>query len=96
MPFAIPIVWREPQNHLNVCYFCRVKRVGFSAKTKHKIVYPSLDSAIWPFPHEDSLPVPVLPHDGLVSVEGDEEYGEGVACYNPDSSNHDYMADEDS
>lgn len=65
MPFAIPMVWQEPRDHLNNCYFCHVNTTAFSFKNKHKVVYTSLDSAI--------RPVPVLPHDGFASVEGDEE-----------------------
>lgn len=96
MPFAIPMVWREPRDHLNDCYFCRVNTTGFSAKNKHKIVYPSLDSAIRPIPHDESLPVPVPPSDGLASVESDEEHGEGAYGYNPEFVDPDYVPDEDS
>ncbi|XP_072264304.1 xyloside xylosyltransferase 1 isoform X2 [Pyxicephalus adspersus] len=46
MLFAIPMVWREPRDHLIDCYFCRINKSEFSGKTKHKIVYPSLDSAV--------------------------------------------------
>lgn len=88
MPFAIQVVRREPQEHIIDFYFCRVNTSGFSAKTKHKIVYPSLDSAIRP--HDKSLPVSVSPHDGLASVEGDEKYGKVAAGYNPQLSDPDF------
>ncbi|KAI6652967.1 hypothetical protein LOD99_4044 [Oopsacas minuta] len=32
---------------------------GFSAKNKHALVYPDLDSARRPIPHDISLPIPI-------------------------------------
>lgn len=52
---------------------------GFSAKNKNNIVYCSLGSAIRPVLHNDSLAVPVPPHDGVASVEGEEEHGQGAS-----------------
>ena len=71
--FAIPMVWREPKDHVTDCYFCIVNTTGFSSKNRHKIVYPDLDSAMRPVPHDPSLPVPMPPIDGLDSVEDEME-----------------------
>ena len=30
--FGVPMVWREPQNHLSDCYFCAVKTTGKNLK----------------------------------------------------------------
>lgn len=38
----------------------------------------------------------VPPHNVLISVKGDEEYGEGVTSYCLEFSDHDILADEDS
>jgi len=59
MPFAVPMVWREPKDHTTDCYFCLTQTAGYSSKNKNRIVYPNLPSAIRPVPHSDSLPVPV-------------------------------------
>ena len=48
MSFAIPMIWRQPTSHLEDCYICITKIEGFSRKTKDKILYPNLQSAIRP------------------------------------------------
>ena len=61
MPFAIPMVWREPKDHITDCYFCLTDVRGVSAKQKKNINYPNLPSAIRPVPHSVDLPVPIPP-----------------------------------
>ena len=43
MPFAVPIVWREPLNHSSDCYFCLTPPVasGMNRKKKQRIDYPN-------------------------------------------------------
>ena len=53
MPFAIPMIWREPKNHVDDCYFCLTKVKGFSAKNRKNIAYPNLDSALRPVDDAD-------------------------------------------
>ena len=60
LSFGIPMVWREPKNHVDDCYFCCVNISGFSAKTKSAISYPNLPSAMRPVLHSDDLPIPVF------------------------------------
>jgi hypothetical protein len=79
MPFAIPMIWREPLNHHDDCYFCVVNTSGFSAKNKHKIIYPNLRSALRPVAHDDALPVPVPPEDGIESVQDEIDVEEGAS-----------------
>lgn len=45
MPFAKPMIWSEPQNHANGCYFCMTKTKGYSKKNKNMIKYPLIPSA---------------------------------------------------
>lgn len=42
--FGVPMVWREPKNHHNDCYFCMVNVKGFNRYKKHKWEYPDLES----------------------------------------------------
>ena len=63
MQFVIPMVWREPKDHSPDCYFCMTKVAGYSAKSKNKIVYPNIASAIKPVKHDASLPVPAPPQN---------------------------------
>lgn len=59
MPFAVPMVWREPTNHNNDCYFCMTPPVsGIRSNRKSTLVYPSIPSAIRPIPHDDLHPIP--------------------------------------
>lgn len=67
LAFGIPIIWREPKNHVDDCYFCLVKTSGYNKKNNHKITYPSLDSAIRPVPHSNEIPVQV--YNGFPSEE---------------------------
>ena len=76
MPFGVPMIWREPTNHTDDCYFCMTKVLGFSKKNKHKIVYPSPPSAIRPVPHSEDLPVPVPP----TTQSESESSSESVEC----------------
>ena len=53
--FAVPMFWREPQNHADDCYFCLTNITGFNASSRKKIKYPNLQSAMRPVPHSDDL-----------------------------------------
>jgi hypothetical protein len=55
------MVWREPKNHFNDCYFCLTKIAGFTKKNKSKITYPNCESAMKPVPHDETNPPPVSP-----------------------------------
>jgi len=65
--FAIPMVWREPKDPCNDCYFCAVKTKGINRKNRNSLTYPNLNTAIRPVPHSEELPVPVS--EGLPQLE---------------------------
>ena len=68
--FAVPMVWREPRNHADDCYFCFTNITGFNASSRKKIKYPNLRSAMRLVPHSD-VPSPLVNKDLLSS--SDEE-----------------------
>src|SRR5215469_9137588 len=66
------MVWREPKNHYDDCYFCMINVKGVNRYKKRKIEYPDLESARRPVPHSDEVPVPVftsLPNIPVSDVE---------------------------
>ena len=73
--FGIPIVWHEPKNHFDDCYFCAVNTKGINRKNRNLLVYPNLESAIRLIPHCKEIPVPVfkgLPELELPGFEEDQ------------------------
>ena len=71
--FAVPMVWREPRNHADDCYFCLTNITGFNASSRKKIKYRNLRSAMRPVPHSDDLPVPTPPVNKDLLSSSDEE-----------------------
>ena len=52
IPFAIPMVWIEPTNHVSDCYVSLTSITGVTAKSKHTVQYPNLPSAMGQYlPH---------------------------------------------
>lgn len=80
MAFAVPMVWREPTNHIDDCYCCLTQpiKVGLSMKKNRTVQYPNLPSAIRPIPHSDSLPVPTLPKNYELNVKNEDSVEEEV------------------
>ena len=65
MRFGVPIVWREPTNHHDDCYFCMVDMTGWNQRKKNEWCYPDIESARRPVLHCTEFPVPTftfLPH----------------------------------
>ena len=71
--FAVLMVWREPRNHADDCYFCLTNITGFNASSRKKIKYLNHRSAMRPVPHSDDLPVPIPPvNKDLLSLSDEE------------------------
>lgn len=84
LPFATPMIWKQPANHDNDCYFCMANITGFSAKTKHNIVYPICSSAAKPKMHGDELPVPISPNACTTDTDESAEEYDGDDVFDPD------------
>ena len=62
MLFAVPRVWREPQNSYDDRYFCIINISKYHyVRGKRAMTKPSIRSTIAPVPHSDALPVPSPP-----------------------------------
>jgi hypothetical protein len=70
IPFAVLRKWREPKNHVGDCCFCCDSASDFFlAINKLRLVYPNLNSVMRKIPHDDNLPVPKPPENGLAFLE---------------------------
>ena len=74
MPFAVPMVWREPTKHNSNYYFCVTPQVGkgLSRKKKQNIQYPGIPSAICLVPHGETLPVPEAPQKFTLDSDNEQ------------------------
>lgn len=88
MPFGIPMIWREPTNHVDNCYFCIVPPIkkGISRKKRLSMKYPNIPSAIRPVPHGDDLPVPNPPEEYSLDSDEDEDSTEATSYPYPAAS----------
>ena len=60
MQFGVSMVWPEPKNYHNYCYFCMVDMSGRNQQKKKDWYYPDIESAQRPIPHCTEVPVPVF------------------------------------
>jgi hypothetical protein len=58
MPFAVPMVWREPKDHSSDCYFCLTNITGITSKSRHTVKYQNVPSAMRPVRLNEALPIP--------------------------------------
>ena len=95
MPFVLPMIWREPTDHLPNCYYCIVRplRHGITKEKKKTANYPNISSAIRPVPHTKDLLVPVPPQQYILDSD-DEPTEKGEKTPQPSTSNDaDFTAD---
>jgi hypothetical protein len=73
VPLALPMIRREPTDHLTDCYFSTVPPLwhGITKKKKWTVTYPNISSAIRPAPHTVDIPVTVPPQQYI--LDSDEE-----------------------
>ena len=60
MRFGVHMVWHEPKNHHDDCYFCIVNMSGWNQRKKKDWYYPDIESARRPIPHCAEVPVPAF------------------------------------
>ena len=94
MPFAIPMIWREPKDHFQDCYFSLVNAKGFCSKHRKKITYPKIDSVLGPVPYDPSMPAPLPPEDGLASLADKVVLDEDSNLAPSDSTSLEYEPEE--
>jgi hypothetical protein len=56
--FGVPMIWREPKNHTDDCYFCCYSVKEYNSKSKKVILYPNILSALSPVVNGPEVPVP--------------------------------------
>ena len=78
LQFGVPMVWREPKNHHDDCYFCMVDIKGINRNNRKKWKYPDLESARQPIPHSDEVPIPVYDHLTELTESSDESTSTAV------------------
>jgi len=74
MPFTLPMIWRERNDHLTDGYFCIIPplRHGIAKKEKKRTVnYPNISSTIRPVPHTEDLSFPIPPQQYI--LDSDDE-----------------------
>ena len=58
MKFAVAVIWKEQQNHVDDCYVCSTQvSSGINRYKKRKVDYTDLNSAQHPLPYSDILHV---------------------------------------
>ena len=87
MRFGVPMVWREPKNHHEDCYFCMVDMTGWNQRKKKDWYYPDIEkSARRPVPHCTEAPVPVFTF--LPDLTADKTRLEAMEDSNSSCSNY--------
>ena len=82
--FGIPMVWREPTNHVTDCYFCTVDVTEIYRKNRGSLKSPDLQSSRRPVAHWDEIVVPIfgelpdISDEDASSVQGHEDEEEAV------------------
>lgn len=79
MNFGIPMIWREPSNHVTDCYFCAINIMGINRKNRTTLEYPNLPSAMRPTPHSEEIPVPVFEDKSIEESSSSQDETQSIA-----------------
>jgi len=93
MPFAVPMVWMEPSDHISDCYLCLTPPVasGMNRKKKQRIDYSNIHPAIRPMPHGEDLPVPEPPKEYNLNSGMEEEDTEKTGPHEEEPTDPDFQ-----
>lgn len=69
LTFGSPMIWREPFNHINDCYFCNTELRGASMVKRFTLNYADVSTVTKTIPHSEHLPIPKPP---IESSESDQ------------------------
>ena len=94
MPFAVPMVWREPSNHATDCYFYKVRPVsgGFTKKKKRTIVYSNIPSALRTVPYGEGISISELPKEFTIDSDDEDEGESNSGSPEPPSSTEPHVS----
>ena len=98
LKFGIPMVWREPRNHVSDCYFWAIDVTGINRKNRNVRKYSGLESARRPVVHSDECPIPVYAmlsdesdYDSTAAQESEEDEEAG---FSDDTPHHFFFQNE--
>ena len=86
LKFHVPMIWREPRDHYDNCYFCKVSLIGINRNNRSNLIYPNLESALRPICNPYLMPssqvaVEFLEIETILSDDKDiEPYNETSPC----------------
>ena len=89
MKFGVPMVFRDPENHIDDLYFCLISITGINRNSQNMWHYTKIISARRPVPHSEDVPIPAfylelcedeycLPDYSSDTNEGDSDF-EGMS-----------------
>lgn len=64
-----PMMWREPHNHAEDCYFCCCNTRGYTSKTKQDLIYPDVPSVTHAVSRAADVAPPTPPYFETIEVE---------------------------
>ena len=84
--FGIPMVWREPQNHGDDCYFCSIDTTGLNKKKCKSKNYHCLNYSIRSVLHSSEVPVSLFSGFSLKDTDTSDHNINYDAATNEDAS----------
>lgn len=84
--YQTPMMWREPSNHQDDCYFCVVNINGINRRNRSKWFYPNLLSVTRPVLYSGDAPVPQVSSP----TQNDHDFEETRSSLSDESGTSDF------